>query len=208
MFQAIDDKNGHHGAKTRTMGDNSEGGDMGDTRGIIARIEELRIERGWSQAQLSERAGLGKGAVNDLANHPERKPRPATLAAIAAALGVDVAHLEGAIVTGAALGAADAEAAIMGAGGVAALRGGAILAYDIPPVGLCQASRDIALVDPAGDQRSGDALLVETDIGLQVGHLAEPYVVTTGAAGELRHLLRGAADCQVVGRVVSRMSIF
>lgn len=210
MFQERTYKTGHGRTKVQGAIENTGKSDMsegGDGAGIIAKIEELRIERGWSQAQLSERAGLGKGAVNDLANNPDRKPRPQTLAAIAAALGVDVDFLEGRARAGGPLAPDQVEAAVMGGGGLGALRSGGIVAYDIPPGGAFRARREIAMVDPAGDQRSGDAVLVDTDLGLQVRHLAEPYVVTRGAAGELRHLLRGAG-CNVLGRVVSRVSIF
>lgn len=59
------------------------------------RIAKLAEEKGWSHAQLSQRAGLAKGAVNDIVNNPDRRPRDATIERIADALGVSAAYLLG-----------------------------------------------------------------------------------------------------------------
>ncbi len=57
------------------------------------RLRELRELRALSQAELAERAGIGKATVSRLekANHPP--PRPRTVRKLAAALGVEPADL-------------------------------------------------------------------------------------------------------------------
>lgn len=54
------------------------------------RLENLRLEKGWSPYKLSCQAGLGKGAVTDLLAATDRIPRKGTIKKLAAAL--DVSH--------------------------------------------------------------------------------------------------------------------
>ncbi len=59
---------------------------------IGAIIEHLRIERGWSQDFLADRAGITKSSLSRM-EHDGQWPRPDTLAALAAALNVKVYQL-------------------------------------------------------------------------------------------------------------------
>lgn len=56
------------------------------------RIEQLRTERGWTQEQLAERAGLGQSSIA-LIENGLRWPRESTLNKLAAAFGCDVSNL-------------------------------------------------------------------------------------------------------------------
>lgn len=60
-----------------------------------ARLEHLRLEKGWSPFGLSSRAGLGKGAVADLLASTGRIPRKGTIQKLAAALDVSPEYLLG-----------------------------------------------------------------------------------------------------------------
>ena len=58
-----------------------------------ARIRELRYRRGLTQAQLAYKAGVGEKTLKRVESGHTEVPRPATLAALAGALGVAVAAL-------------------------------------------------------------------------------------------------------------------
>jgi transcriptional regulator with XRE-family HTH domain len=55
-------------------------------------IEQLRVERGWSQDQLAERIGITKSSLSRM-EHDNQWPRPETLEALATALGVKIYQL-------------------------------------------------------------------------------------------------------------------
>ena len=54
---------------------------------FAGRLKELRIERGWSQAELAERAGLPQQTISHLENGVQT-PKWGNLLKIAGALGV------------------------------------------------------------------------------------------------------------------------
>ena len=58
-------------------------------------LEDLCNQKGWSAAQLSTAAGLGKNAVGDIIEGRTKSPRKSTLAKLAIALEIDVAILTG-----------------------------------------------------------------------------------------------------------------
>ncbi len=59
---------------------------------ICNRIKKLRIERGWSQDRLSEKAGFTKSYLSQIENH-KKEPPISTLNKIAYALELDVLEL-------------------------------------------------------------------------------------------------------------------
>jgi transcriptional regulator with XRE-family HTH domain len=59
---------------------------------IGAIVEQLRIARGWSQDDLSERIGITKSSLSRMENN-NQWPRPDTLEALAAALDIKVYQL-------------------------------------------------------------------------------------------------------------------
>lgn len=63
---------------------------MADSLG--ARVRMLRTERGWSQEELAERAGIDRRTIQRIEGG-EYDPSPATGRALAAAFEVDVSKL-------------------------------------------------------------------------------------------------------------------
>lgn len=59
---------------------------------ICNRIKQLRTKKGWSQDQLSEKAGFTKSYLSQIENH-KKEPPISTLNKIAYALGLDVLEL-------------------------------------------------------------------------------------------------------------------
>ncbi|MGE5255139.1 MAG: helix-turn-helix domain-containing protein [Hyphomicrobiales bacterium] len=59
---------------------------------ICSRIKQLRIQKGWSQDQLSEKAGFTKSYLSQIENH-KKEPPISTLNKIAYALELDVLEL-------------------------------------------------------------------------------------------------------------------
>ena len=59
---------------------------------VAAHVRASREGRGWSQERLAEAAGLSRDAISRI-ERGDREPKLATLEAIAAAVGVDVARL-------------------------------------------------------------------------------------------------------------------
>jgi transcriptional regulator with XRE-family HTH domain len=55
-------------------------------------VEQLRVERGWSQDDLAERIGITKSSLSRMEND-NQWPRPDTLEALAAALEIKVYQL-------------------------------------------------------------------------------------------------------------------
>jgi len=62
---------------------------------LRARLRQLCKENGLSPSGLSIKAGLGKGAVSDILDNPDRHPRRRTLEKIARALDVAPDYLRG-----------------------------------------------------------------------------------------------------------------
>ena len=62
-----------------------------DATGFGALLRQLRLAAGLTQEALAERAGVSAKAVSDLERGPSRSPRLATVALLAAALGLDPA---------------------------------------------------------------------------------------------------------------------
>lgn len=58
-------------------------------------VRTARERRGWSQEELAERAGLSPRSISDIERGVSRKPRPRTIAAIAAALDLAASDLAG-----------------------------------------------------------------------------------------------------------------
>lgn len=179
-------------------------------RDLAGRIEALRLERGWSQAQLSERAGLGKAAINDIVNNPDRTPRPMTVRKIAKALGVSADYLTGA--ADPAGGAIDLEAEITGGRGLAAMLAdtGRYAVHRLDPSGVIggAARGEYVIVDRTATQASGDVVLAVIAGRPALRYLAEPYLIGPDGEAILTHAMRGAAGVEVLGRVVCRISTF
>jgi putative transcriptional regulator len=67
-----------------------------DEMAVLPRLKPLRLKAGLSQAELAERAGLQRTTVNRLESaRTFYVPHPATLRALAKALGVTVSDLWG-----------------------------------------------------------------------------------------------------------------
>lgn len=64
-----------------------------DMTTVADRLESLLEMKGWSQSELSERAGLARSHVNRIIKHPDRPTQTDTLAAIAHAAGVSLVWL-------------------------------------------------------------------------------------------------------------------
>lgn len=62
---------------------------------IGERIEQLRMQKGWSQAELAAKVGVTRSAINQLESGETKNPRPATLMKLADALQVDERELMG-----------------------------------------------------------------------------------------------------------------
>lgn len=182
-------------------------------RGLAARIEALRLERGWSQQQLSERAGLGKAAVNDLVNHPERRKRPATIRKLAQALGVspDFLTAGGGGIAGEE-GPVDLEAEMTGGRGLAAMLADAdrFALYRLDPSGVIggSARTEFVIIDRTAAAGSGDLVLVTADGMVGLRYLAEPYLIGVSGESGITHALRGGDGGEVLGRVLCRINIF
>lgn len=58
-----------------------------------ANVRRLRLARGWSQAELAEKAGLSRQGLGNLETGLSRSPDEETAAALAKAFGVKVAQL-------------------------------------------------------------------------------------------------------------------
>ena len=57
------------------------------------RLKELRLARGWSQAELARRAGLDVATVSRLETGRRKNPRLETLGSLAKALDCDPGYL-------------------------------------------------------------------------------------------------------------------
>lgn len=182
-------------------------------RDLAARIEALRLERGWSQQQLSERAGLGKAAVNDLVNHPARRTRPATIRKLAQALGVSPDFLTaGGVGVAGDGGPVDLESEMTGGRGLAALLAEAdrFALHRLDPSGMMggAARAEYVIIDRLAAQNSGDLVLVTAGGMVGLRYLAEPYLIGVSGESGITHALRGGDGGEVMGRVLCRISIF
>lgn len=54
-------------------------------------VKKLRLKKGWSQKDLSERSGVGQDTISGVESG-KHEPRPSTLRKLASALGVEVAE--------------------------------------------------------------------------------------------------------------------
>jgi transcriptional regulator with XRE-family HTH domain len=62
---------------------------------IGQRVRKLRKERGWSQPELAERAGLTERTITNYETDARTRPPLATVQALADALGVPITDLLG-----------------------------------------------------------------------------------------------------------------
>lgn len=53
----------------------------------MSRVKELRIEKGWTQADLAEQTGLTRATINVIENYGIAKVKVSTLIALSKALG-------------------------------------------------------------------------------------------------------------------------
>jgi transcriptional regulator with XRE-family HTH domain len=173
---------------------------------LAGRILAELHARGWSQRRLSERAGLSHGTVNDLVNHPERAPRPATIAAIEAAFGLPEGALaqEGQGGKGHLRELRPEELATMGPGGalmgLAALAAGGTRwrAYIHRAPGARGAR--VLLVDTRAEMRAGDVALAETREGAGPHLYLPPHLVQRDGSDAVTPAEGGGAV--ILGRLV------
>lgn len=184
--------------------------------GLIARVEALRIEKGWSQQQLSERAGLGKGAVNDMVNHPERVPRVRTVDGIARALGVSADFLwhdagAGGGAAAVEVGYREVLAAMFDGreaaeGAEADFASGKLQAFrhKSPTCPMLDTFSGVVLVDTHRRAVSGDLVFLERGNGAaSICYLAEPYAIGREADGAIFHAVPGADGARLLGVVLT-----
>lgn len=186
------------------------------------RLRELLAEKGWSEKQLSERAGLGHGYVTDaLHRGDDWNPRAKAAAALAEALDVDTAYLEGRSNVRRAVGRLHSGPAWGGGADNPELdpitravdqavmtQTGVLRAYHLPPgvTGIDVPAGSTIIVALDSGAESGDRVLVETpDEGVSICYLAEPYIFGTGPDGRAMHRLR-TPDTKIIGRVVMILS--
>lgn len=190
---------------------------MGEPQTVAGRIEALMIEKGWAATRLSVRAGLGKGAVNDILSDPDRHPRPATLAKLARALGVDQEYLaceSDVRRAGSRLHDGPAWADLPnGADAMPLLEkldleiagaGGDLTSYHLPPgaEGLGVPADSTVVLSRSAVPKTGDLVVVnDPSLGRCVRYLAEPYLIGLDDEGRVRHWLRSDST-QLLGKVV------
>lgn len=190
--------------KTVDSARDAAGGGEGEVSEIGRRLMRAARERGWSQQQLSDRAGLGRNAVNEIINRPDRTPRRTTLTKLARALGVDPEWLIHGDPSPAAGGSTEKPLTaeeIRGADPTGALGALADMVASTAdrwsvwriaaPAGDPFGAVRLALVDHSRTPRTGDHV-VSPGRGLR--YLVEPYLVGTTATGAMDHSLRGDTD--------------
>lgn len=64
-----------------------------DTAALGARVKELRLSRGWDQAELAERARVSRGYVSRLENGANPNPKVYDLEQVAQGLEISLHHL-------------------------------------------------------------------------------------------------------------------
>lgn len=184
---------------------------------VAGRIESLLSEKGWSATKLSQRAGLGKGAVNDILTDPERQPRPATLTKLARALGVDKEYLaceSDVRRAGSRLHDGPAWAEMPERAEAMPLlekldleineAGGDLTAYHLPPgaEGLGVPADSTVILSRKAVPKTGDLVVVNDPVlGHCIRYLAEPYLIGLDDEGRVRHWLR-TDSAKFLGKVV------
>ena len=68
---------------------------LADMKTTGERVEQLRLQKGWSQAELAAKVGVTRSAINQLESGETKNPRPATLMKLADAFAVDERELVG-----------------------------------------------------------------------------------------------------------------
>lgn len=190
---------------------------------LAAQIEEFRERKGWSQVELSRRAGLAPSAVNDIVQNPERSPRLSTVQALAAALGAPLPRLLGLDPAEAMrsddceglreIDAAEAEKMFPGID-LERLSGGGRPAgfalFRVVRAGLCAfgyAPGDLLVVRATGAGDSGQKVVARIAAagreGLAVAYYAEPYLFRFRPDGQPAHGYAGERGGRIVGPIVA-----
>lgn len=168
------------------------------------RLKDLIEEQGWTLSALSMAAGLGKGAVSDLLNHPDRQPREKTLRALAATLGVDLAYLAGRIdhkraTSDLSEGISEARDLLTnGIEGILDTSKGRLRAFHRTG----RAGSETIIIDTTQPGESGQMVLTNDDDGAAMRYLAEPYLIAIDAAGGAMHTLK-RPETPILGRVLA-----
>ncbi|WP_282129371.1 helix-turn-helix domain-containing protein [Roseobacter litoralis] len=186
------------------------------------RLEELLLLRGWSEKQLSERAGLGHGYVNSALKKENWRPQQEKLAALSVALDCDPEYLLGdsnkvrsndAIRPGAIWRQASQPPAAV-----------AFLDFIDDKIEKCdeckvyQIARGFAgsvgmvagssvIVSTSEPCATGDLVLAHGAGGdLEVFYYAEPYLVSVDATGRMRHEIRNETTL-FVGKIILSINV-
>jgi len=187
------------------------------TETMADRVLQLVKDKGWSHATLVERAGLGKSAVTDLVNKPEKKTRAATVQAFADALGVSTAYLLGRVEgkTRRTLLRAgfnwensppDLSVSKLSQGIVSMVESGPgeleafTLCETIAALGMVEGTT--VIVDKMQHPKTGEIVLIrDLSGGIFPCYLFEPYLVELGAKIAPKYSIKDS-NIEIIGRVV------